>query len=67
MSTTAERLAYLMGTKSGIRGKIIEKDVDVPESTTFREYEGKISIIRSYEEGYQAHENLVRQQMEASY
>lgn len=47
MSTTAEKLAYLMGTKSGIRSKIIEKGVAVPESTPFREYEDKIGDIET--------------------
>ena len=46
MSTTAEKLAYLMGTKTGIRDEIISKGVDVPDTTVFREYIDKIGLIK---------------------
>lgn len=45
MSTTAEKLAYLSETKAQIRDAIIAKGVDVPESTVFRDYVGKIEEI----------------------
>lgn len=38
MGTTAEKLAYLEATKADIRAALVEKGIDVPESTPFRQY-----------------------------
>ncbi len=38
MGTTAEKLAYLEETKADIRAALVEKGLDVPENTPFREY-----------------------------
>ncbi len=46
MGTTADKLAYLAGTKSAIREAIIDKGVNVPEGTTFRQYASKIADIQ---------------------
>lgn len=46
MGTTAEKLAYLSGTKTAIKDAIVAKGVEVPEATTFREYADKISQIK---------------------
>lgn len=46
MGTTADKLAYLAGTKSAIRKAIIDKGVNVPEGTTFRQYASKIASIQ---------------------
>lgn len=46
MGTTADKLAYLAGTKSAIREAIIDKGVNVPEGTTFRQYASKIASIQ---------------------
>lgn len=45
MGTTADKLAYLEGTKTAIRDAIAARGVDVPESTAFRDYAGKIGEI----------------------
>lgn len=45
MGTTADKLAYLEGTKAAIREAIAARGVDVPEGTTFRDYAGKIGEI----------------------
>lgn len=45
MSTTAEKLAYLSETKAQIRDSIITKGTDLPETTPFRDYAGKIREI----------------------
>lgn len=45
METTADKLAYLEGTKAAIREAIAARGVDVPESTPFRAYAGKIGEI----------------------
>lgn len=45
MSTTAEKLAYLSETKAQIRDAIITKGTDLPETTPFRDYAGKIREI----------------------
>lgn len=47
MGTTADKLAYLAGTKDDIRAALVEKGMDVPESTPFREYAEKIAAIPS--------------------
>ena len=46
MGTTADKLAYLAGTKSAIREAIIDKGVNVPDGTTFRQYASKIASIQ---------------------
>ena len=38
MGTTADKLVYLEETKADIRAALVEKGMDVPESTPFREY-----------------------------
>lgn len=45
--TTADKLAYLNDTKAAIQAAIVEKGVEVPEGTTFREYAGKIGEIET--------------------
>ena len=45
MSTTADKLNYLNGTKDAIKQAIIDKGVTVDDSTTFREYADKIGDI----------------------
>lgn len=45
MGTTADKLAYLEGTKAAIREAIAARGVDVPEGTAFRGYAGKIGEI----------------------
>ena len=45
MGTTADKLAYLEGTKAAIREAIAARGVDVPEGTAFRAYAGKIGEI----------------------
>lgn len=45
MGTTADKLAYLEGTKAAIREAITAKGVDLPEDTAFRDYAGKIEGI----------------------
>lgn len=45
MGTTAEKLAYLVGTKDNIRNSISEMGVSVPQNTPFRQYAGKIKEI----------------------
>ena len=45
MGTTAEKLAYLAETKTSIKNVIVEKGVEVPDGTTFREYADLISGI----------------------
>lgn len=45
MGTTADKLAYLEDTKAAIREAIAARGVDVPESTPFRAYAGKIGEI----------------------
>lgn len=47
MGTTAEKLAYLANTKADIRAAMVEKGIEVPENTTFREYAEKIAAIPS--------------------
>ena len=38
MGTTADKLVYLEETKADIRAALVEKGLDVPESTPFRGY-----------------------------
>lgn len=45
MGTTADKLAYLNGTKTAIKNAIVAKGVAVPDGTTFRQYAEKISDI----------------------
>lgn len=45
MGTTAEKLAYLSGTKAAIKGAIVDSGVDVPAVTPFRGYAGKVQSI----------------------
>lgn len=45
MGTTADKLAYLQGTKAAIKSAIINKGVAVPDGTTFRAYADKIADI----------------------
>ena len=45
MGTTADKLAYLNGTKTAIKNAIVAKGVDVPDGTTFRAYAEKIGSI----------------------
>ena len=45
MGTTAEKLAYLQGTKDAIKAAIAAKGVSVPDGTTFRGYAEKIGEI----------------------
>ena len=45
--TSADKLNYLQATKEAIRQAIAAKGVDVPESTTFRQYAGRIGEIQS--------------------
>lgn len=45
MGTTADKLAYLAGTKDDIRDSISEMGVSVPQNTPFRQYAGKIKEI----------------------
>lgn len=47
MGTIAEKLEHLETTKLLIKQAIIDKDVDVPASTPFREYAEKIGQIQS--------------------
>lgn len=47
MGTTADKLAYLAGTKDAIRSAISAKGVSVSENDTFRSYANKISAISS--------------------
>lgn len=46
MGTTADKLAYLNGTKTAIKNAIVAKGVDVPDGTTFRAYVDKIASIQ---------------------
>lgn len=45
MGTTADKLAYLIGTKTAIKNAIVAKGVAVPDGTTFRAYAEKIGSI----------------------
>ena len=45
--TSADKLNYLLATKEAIRQAIAAKGVDVPESTTFRQYAGRIGEVQS--------------------
>lgn len=45
MGTTADKLAYLQGTKAAIKQAIVNKGVAVPDGTTFRGYADKIADI----------------------
>lgn len=45
MGTTADKLAYLNGTKTAIKNAIVAKGVEVPDGTTFRQYAEKIGEI----------------------
>lgn len=45
MGTTADKLAYLNGTKTAIKNAIVAKGVAVPDGTTFRAYAEKIGSI----------------------
>lgn len=51
LSTSQEKLEYLQDTKTAIQTAIEEKGVEVPETTTFREYAIKISSITGLPEG----------------
>ena len=52
MSTIADKLAYLAETKNQIKASIIEKGVDVPDDTPFREYANKIAAIEASTTSY---------------
>lgn len=45
MGTIADKLQYLLSTKTGLRDKLIEKGVDVPATTPFRNYIDKLDEI----------------------
>ena len=45
--TSSDKLAYLQQTKESIRQAIIAKGVDVPDTTPFRQYAGKVGEIQS--------------------
>lgn len=45
MGTTAEKLAYLADTKTDIKNAIVEKGVEVPEGSTFRQLAQLINNI----------------------
>lgn len=47
MGTTAEKLGYLANTKADIRAAMVEKGIEVPQSTPFRKYAEKIAAIPS--------------------
>ncbi len=47
MGTIAEKLAYLADTKADIRAAMVEKGIEVPQSTPFRKYAEKIAAIPS--------------------
>ena len=47
MSTLIDKINYLKQTKATIRQSIIDKGVDIPENTKFRDYSSKISSISS--------------------
>ena len=47
MGTTTDKLTYLQETKEAIKNAIIDKGVEVPQETTFREYATKINEISS--------------------
>jgi len=40
-----EKIDYLKGKKEAIRQSIINKGVEVPENTPFKDYAGKIGAI----------------------
>ena len=45
--TSSDKLAYLQQTKESIRQAIIAKGVDVPDTTPFRQYAGKVDGIET--------------------
>ena len=45
--TSADKLNYLLATKEAIRQAIYQKGVDIPETTPFRQYAGKIAEIQT--------------------
>lgn len=47
MGTTADKLVYLEETKADIRAAMVEKGIEVPQSTPFRKYAEKIAAIPS--------------------
>ena len=47
MSTLIDKINYLKQTKANIRQSIIDKGVDIPENTKFRDYSSKIASISS--------------------
>ena len=47
MSTTTDKLSYLLQTKNAIKEAIVEKGVEVVETDTFRSYANKIKNIQS--------------------
>lgn len=47
MGTTAEKLNYLMDTKTAIKNALVAKGVSVADSDTFRSYADKIGEIQS--------------------
>lgn len=47
MGTSAEKMAYLAGTKSAIASAISDKGVEVLDTDTFRSYADKISAIET--------------------
>ena len=47
MSTTADKLNYLISTKNAIKQAIIDKGVDVSDTDTFRSYADKIVDIQA--------------------
>ena len=49
--TSADKLSYLRETKRLIRFALLTKGVDVPESTPFRQYAGKVGEIQSGGQG----------------
>lgn len=45
--TSADKLTYLQATKEAIRQAIAAKGVDVPDTTPFRQYAGKVGEIQN--------------------
>ena len=45
MSTTSDKLNYLLETKNAIKNALIEKEVEVNDTDTFRSYADKISSL----------------------
>lgn len=47
MGTISDKLAYLADTKADLRAAMVEKGIEVPQSTPFRKYAEKIAAIPS--------------------